>query len=318
MDAPAVPPKILVIRGGAIGDFILTIPVLSALRSQFPGARLEVLGYRHIAGLALVGGLVDDVRSIEAQALAGFFAKGGTLDEKLSAYFGSFSIILSFLYDPDRIFENNVRRCTKALFIDGPHRPEEPKNKHASDVFLLPLTRLAIFEADAVPRLNLLLTGDHTRHDHLTRHPTLAIHPGSGSEKKNWPVDQWARFLDKVIQETTWNLLLAGGEAEGDRLERLAKQLPSERVHMVRNVPLTELAHHLSCCRNFIGHDSGITHLAAALGLPVTVLWGPSNQVVWSPRGKRVQIIADADGLEKLSLENVWQAWQQMAMIDSA
>jgi heptosyltransferase-2 len=60
--------KILVIRGGAIGDFILTLPVLSALRQQFPNAKLEVLGYPHIAQLAVTGGLADAVRSIEAQA----------------------------------------------------------------------------------------------------------------------------------------------------------------------------------------------------------------------------------------------------------
>ncbi len=71
--------KILVIRGGAIGDFILTLPVLAALRRQFPRTHLEVLGYPHIAGLALAGGLVQRVQSIEARALAGFFARNGTL-----------------------------------------------------------------------------------------------------------------------------------------------------------------------------------------------------------------------------------------------
>ena len=76
--------KILVIRGGAIGDFILTLPVFSALRAQFPGTHLGVLGYPHISQIALVGGLVDEVRSIEARALAGFFARNAPLDQDLS------------------------------------------------------------------------------------------------------------------------------------------------------------------------------------------------------------------------------------------
>ena len=63
--------KILVIRGGAIGDFILTLPVMNALRTQFPEASLEVLGYEHIAVLAREGGVVDAVRSIEAAGMAG-------------------------------------------------------------------------------------------------------------------------------------------------------------------------------------------------------------------------------------------------------
>ena len=71
--------QILVIRGGAIGDFILTLPVLAALRRQFPEARLEVLGYPHIAGLAEWGGVVDAVRSIEARSMASFFVPGAEL-----------------------------------------------------------------------------------------------------------------------------------------------------------------------------------------------------------------------------------------------
>jgi heptosyltransferase-2 len=105
--------KILVIRGGAIGDFILTLPVLSALRQQFPETRLELLGYPHIAQLALAGGLVDAVRSIEARALAGFFAQGGRLDPELADYFSSFALILSYLYDPDGIFQENIARIAR-------------------------------------------------------------------------------------------------------------------------------------------------------------------------------------------------------------
>ena len=86
--------KILVIRGGAIGDFILTLPAIAALRKNFPDAYLEVLGYPHIAQLALAGGLVDRVESIGARALAGFFARGGELAEELVDYFCEFDLIL--------------------------------------------------------------------------------------------------------------------------------------------------------------------------------------------------------------------------------
>ena len=116
--------KILVIRGGAIGDFVLTLPALAALRRQFPRAHLEVLGYPHIAQLALAGGLVDRVQSIEARALAGFFAHKGELAEELTNYFSDFNVMISYLYDPDRIFQANVASCSAAQFIAGPHRPD--------------------------------------------------------------------------------------------------------------------------------------------------------------------------------------------------
>ena len=147
--------RILVIRGGAIGDFILTLPVIAALRQQFPSVHLEILGYPHIVQLALAGGLVDRVESIEARALAGFFARHGELSEHLADYFSEFDIIVSYLYDPDGIFRTNVARCSPAQFIQGPHRPDERAGIPASRVYLKPLERLAIFEADPVPRLSI-------------------------------------------------------------------------------------------------------------------------------------------------------------------
>src|ERR1041384_967101 len=140
--------KILVIRGGAIGDFILTLPAIAALRQHFPDAYLEVLGYPHIAQLALAGGLVDRVQSIEARALAGFFARHGELDAELGDYFSDFDVVISYLYDPDKIFQTNVASCSAAQFIAGPHRPDEVGGLHACKTFLQPLERLAIFDAE--------------------------------------------------------------------------------------------------------------------------------------------------------------------------
>ena len=90
----AIKPRILVIRGGAIGDFILTLPAIAALRRQFPQAHLEVLGYPHIAQLAVAGGLADRVQPIEARGLAGFFARGGTLEPDLMDYFSEFDLVI--------------------------------------------------------------------------------------------------------------------------------------------------------------------------------------------------------------------------------
>ena len=290
--------RILVIRGGAIGDFVLTLPVFAALRAQFPAARVEVLGYRHIAELAVAAGLAHAARSIEARSLAGFFAAQGELAPELQEYFGGFAIILSYLYDPDGIFAENVARCSRAQYLAGPHRPDEQAGLHATEVFLKPLERLAIFDASPVPRLALpppvrpLL-------------PRLAVHPGSGSERKNWPEARWAEFLEDWIRTTDHGLLLAGGEAEGSRLERLAARLPAERVVRAFGLPLPELAVQLSSCAALVGHDSGISHLAAAVGLPVLALWGETAEAVWRPRGERVRILHAPRGLAELEVAAV-------------
>jgi heptosyltransferase-2 len=301
----SAPGNILVIRGGAIGDFILTLPVLSALRRQFPESRLELLGYPHIAHLAAAGGLVDEVQSIEARALAGFFARLGVLSAELAAYFSRFALIVSYLYDPDEIFKTNVGKISKAQFIAGPHRPDERGRLHATEVFLRPLERLAIFDADTVPRLNIRksaaagLAGEGVGR--------VAMHPGSGSERKNWPEACWRELLDRLMAETGDSVLLTGGEAEGGRIERLAGRLPAARCQVAWKLPLPELAAALHCCRAFVGHDSGISHLAAAVGLPGIVLWADTAEHIWRPRGDRVRVLRQEGGIRLLEVDRVFR-----------
>ena len=286
--------KVLLIRGGAIGDFVLTLPVLAALREHWPQTRLEVLGCSHIAQLAVAGGLAAAVRSIEAPSLAGFFAPKGSLEQGWKDYFGSFAVILSYLYDPEGTFQENVARCSRGQFMAGPHRPDERAGLHATACFLRPLERLAIFDADPVPRLPLSAPRDPGK--------LLAAHPGSGGEKKNWPETKWSELLAEILRTTDRNLLLVGGEAERGRVERLADALPRERVQLANSLPLPELARRLAGCDAFIGHDSGISHLAASVGLPSLLLWGETPEAVWRPLGQRIEILRAGTALTALAV----------------
>jgi len=292
--------RILVVRGGAIGDFILSLPVLAALRRAFPQCPLEVMGYPHIAHLAKAAGLVDAVRPIEARALAGFFARNGDLDPALSAYFAECALVISFLYDPDGIFQDNVARQSAAQFIAGPHRPQETGERHATTAFLAPLERLAIFDADPVPRLPPIAPRLPAEGSESSK-TLVALHPGSGSDRKNWPESNWIELVGRLLEMQDLELMLVGGEAEGSRLERLTAAYPGGSWQLAQNLPLVQLADRLRTCSAFIGHDSGITHLAAAVGLPGLVLWGPSNERVWRPRSDGMVLLQAGDGLSRLS-----------------
>ena len=293
--------RILVVRGGAIGDFILTLPVLAALRRQFPESGLEVLGYPHIAELARSGGLVDEVRSIEARALAGFFVRQGGLDADWVKYFHNVSTIISYAHDPEGVFRENMGRCSTARFIAGPHRPDTLGSQHATSVFLEPLRQLGIFDANPVPRLVLPPVRDRF----LSAGSWLALHPGSGSESKNWPEMNWRELINRLVPTTDVNLLLVGGEAEGGRLQRVSADVPPNRLQMASSLPLPTLARYLNECVGFVGHDSGISHLAAALGLHAVILWGPSNPTVWRPLGDGIQLLQSAKGLSGIRVDEV-------------
>ncbi|MCC6235886.1 MAG: glycosyltransferase family 9 protein [Verrucomicrobiales bacterium] len=300
--------RILVIRGGALGDFVLTLPALAALRAQFPNAELHVLGYPQYARLALLGDLAHGVHPIEARALAGFFGRHTTLDPATSDFFSGFDVVVSYLYDPDQIFEDNVRRCAKerAQFIAGPHRPDEAHDVHATSTFLRPLERFAIFDAEPQPRLR------------VPPQPPgpgrwIAMHPGSGSPAKNWPEPHWASLIAHTVRHTDAQVLLLSGEAEGDRARRLVDGLPEHRVQIAERRPLVEVAGLLAGCCAFIGHDSGVSHLAAAVGTPCWILWGPTRLPVWRPLGPHVQILATHGGLSQLTPEQVCEAVPALA-----
>jgi len=293
--------KILVIRGGAIGDFILTLPVLSALRERFPEAQLEVLGYPNVTSLAVASGLAHSSLSIESRALARFFAPRVELDSQMRDYFGQFALIFSYLYDPDQFFETNVKSCFTGQFIAGPYRPSD-EITHATDLFLTPLKALAIFDADPQPRLNLAakepLQGNW-----------IALHPGSGSEKKNWPIEAWIEFARSLQISRECNLLLVGGEAEGNKLEKLKALLDTERIKVLKGRPLVEVAQHLAACQPYIGHDSGMSHLAAALGLKGLILWGETNASIWRPRSPKMQLLQAGAALQSLKADRVLEVF---------
>jgi len=142
------------IRGGAIGDFILTLPALKALRDAYPDARIEILGYKHIAVLAENRFYAQAVRSIEYGPLSRFFAKNSELPAELADYFASFDLIISYLYDPDGIFESNLRRCGVENLLCGPAKIVKTSD-HAARQLARPIEELGIRVVDLTEKIFL-------------------------------------------------------------------------------------------------------------------------------------------------------------------
>jgi heptosyltransferase-2 len=304
-------PRILVVRGGAIGDFILTLPAIGALRERWPDARLEVLGYPHIIELAHRRHYADAVRSIEAKAMAGFFVPNGPLDLGLRDYFAGFNLVLSYLFDPDHIFADNVRRCGVRQVIEASPRPSDlPAAAH----YCRPLETLAIYverpvsrvypsEADRAAARQFLATAG--------REPLVALHPGSGSEKKNWPIEKFAAIARWLVDELAAQLLIVEGEADEQVVPRLLAELRARPVIRARGLTLPVLAAVLEQCVVFVGNDSGITHLAAAVQARTLALFGPASLPLWEPVGERVQVIRFGEGDTAAVRQAIAAAWRK-------
>jgi ADP-heptose:LPS heptosyltransferase len=105
------------------------------------------------------------------------------------------------------------------------------------------------------------------------------IHPFSGGRRKNWPLEQFCEISRRLPMPVQW---CAG---------------PEESLHSaVRMENLWDLACWLAAARVYIGNDSGITHLAAAVGTPTVAIFGPSDPAIWGPRGEHVKIVTEISG----------------------
>ena len=271
---------------------MLTLPAIKLLRDRFPSAHLEILGAKHIAALSVKRFYADAVRSIESGAFASFFAQGSELPIELTSYFTSFDLILSYLHDPDRTFETNVQRCGNATFLAGPARLDN--SEHAALQLARPLQSLGLSLNDPSARL---YPNDEDRkaarrfHDY--GHRSVAFHPGSGSETKNWPVENWIKLGDVLLAKGL-QLVIVAGEADVRRTQKLRDAWKARPVHFVENLPLPQLAALLERMV-FIGHDSGISHVAAAAGARCLLLFGWTNPAIWAPANRNVTVLQAPD-----------------------
>lgn len=277
---------ILVIRGGALGDFLLTLPILRALRRSSPGRRVELLCAARWAALAPLLTQVDAPRRLEDPGLARFFVPGAPLDDSWREYFASFTTVVSYLYDPDDYFHDHLRRCGITTIVRGPFKPLE-NGEHATMQLAQALKKLGLdlHPPDWQP---VPWPGDAPSADPLR----LAVHPGSGSPRKNWGTDNWRALIRTLHQETGAHFLIVSGEAEEPLIDEFTHWLTADGIPFTsaRNLPLIELAAQLATCRLFLGHDTGPAHLAAALGLPCVLVFGPTNPAVWAPLGEHVTV----------------------------
>ena len=299
--------RILVIRGGAIGDFILTLPAIKLLRDKFPEAHLEILGAKHIAALAEKRFYADAVRSLESASLARFFARNSELPPELTDYFASFDLVLSFLYDLDQIFEANVRAAGRAPFIAGPSKLDN--SEHAAFQLARPLQSLGLSSIDPAARL---FPNDEDRNAirHF-RECTIALHPGSGSETKNWPIENWIRFGDVLLAEGH-RLLIVAGEADSARTQKFRAAWKDKSVQFAEHLPLPHLAALLENT-TFIGHDSGISHIAAAVGARCLLLFGWTDPAIWAPQNENVTVLrAPERKIADLDVDSVLAAYELM------
>jgi ADP-heptose:LPS heptosyltransferase len=311
--------NILVIRAGALGDCLLMLPVLNALRAHFGHAHIDVMGYPERWEWVLGRGLVDAVHSIERPGMHLLFCQGGKVPKPLQSFFSAYDIILSYRPDPDGAFEHSLRALSARLVLSQPPFPPPPPPKiHVADFALQLLTSLRVPQLPAGPPLGLtdeemalIQPFFNTHHVDPAMHRIVIVHPGSGSEAKRWPIENFAALID-ALETLPWvQTVVVAGYAEQHVMARLFPLLYEATPLVAEHWPLLPTMALIGQATVFVGHDSGLTHLAAALGRPTVAIFGPTDPEIWGPRGAHVTVVqmmsehAGGDGRD-----SGWQAFQ--------
>ncbi|MBV9611321.1 MAG: glycosyltransferase family 9 protein [Acidobacteriaceae bacterium] len=263
----------LLIRPGAVGDCILCMPVLEHLSSDYT----EVWVPSTVVPLIRFASAVVPLSATGLDLVGvGDLPIPIALQEKLR----SFDSIISWYGESRPEFREPLLRLgVRCQFFRA--LPPADYSGHATDFF----AAQAGVARGLVPRL---CVRSRTTRD------AIVIHPFSGGKRKNWPLACFRELATRLGRGVEWT---AGPE--------------EELTEAFRFEGLDELAEWLSGARLYIGNDSGITHLAAAVGVKTLALFGPTAPETWAPRGENVTVLR-RDPLEALQVQDVLAAAKRL------
>jgi heptosyltransferase III len=303
--------RIAVFRGGALGDVVLTLPILQALRRGYPDSFITFVAPFPQAELA-AHGHADCILDLNSAGLVSLFNPDRDLPQEVRDRLGA-DLMVSYLADPTGVVRKKLAGLVSINFVQGPFRLDL-KKRYAVEQLAEPMETLGISLADPVPRLPVAGARAFSHR--------LAVHVASGSPKKNWPLENWVELLSRLGPGFD-ELVVVSGEADVDITNSLLPRISSKNVRLLQNRPLWDLVAELHQAALFVGHDTGVTHLAAAAGTPTVALFGPTDPEIWAPKGEHVFIMRSPDqAMDGISPESVHNLicklrWAQTSLLSS-
>ena len=272
--------NLLVIHQGALGDFILTFPALKKLKKYHN--RIDVLCQSRLGKLAKALGLAESWYPSEAAYFASLYTD--QVNPKIRGLIEQYAKIILFTMSGQ--LEHSINNIAEHSSCCMPPKPPAHERIHITKFVMENLVNCGLLQnADTA-------YDDVPGFDWKDRPQTLAkilLHPGAGSIRKRWPISNFLQ-VEAALKSAGLKPEFILGPAE--------KSLANEMQHSDRSVhvldDLPDLVDLLKSAGGYIGNDSGASHLAAYLGLPTIVIFGPADPQRWTPIGRAVKIVRPA------------------------
>lgn len=303
--------RVLSVNLGGLGDFITTMPILSALAEETCES-ITCLVWPALEDFASIVPFVHRVvglpRDKENDPALSLFIR------ELAGSRG-FDLVLDFAFPPRAaiITRAAVGKRTMGFGLDPvafpwytdiiPNIPAEhrlERNFHLLEHLDLDIPEnpdfSVVIPTEAEARVDLLISSHGIN---LERDRPIALHPGSGVSKRNWPPERFAELADRLIEHSGKKVVLLGGKQraydgtnEAGLVSAVQSNMHREAINLAARLSLPELIAFLRRCSLFVGNNSGPAHLAATVArVPSLLVWAPRNEKVWQPAGQEAVLV---------------------------
>jgi len=298
--------RVLIIRQGAIGDVIVTLPAIALLRDAYPDAYIEIIGNEQTLKLAVDAGYADKARAGERVLTAEIYKQNARLSDETVRYFSGFDIVLAYMKDKGDVIEYHINKCGAGRVIKMPPFPEG-EGMHAADYSATILNPLGIAPiSPLIPRVHTTPEERAFATEYLERQrnrdPLVALHPRTWGGKA-WPMEGFIEIARWVRDGLKGTPLWIIGPVEEENKFSLTGAVPEAIT--VRVDSLRRLAAILALCDIYLGCDTGISHLAAASGVPTAALFGTTDPRVWAPRGDCAVFVLKSSAVTTIDTQTV-------------
>lgn len=290
--------RVAVLHQGALGDFLLSIPVLEGIHRASPNTRLRFWAKEDAVRLLAGKPFVDPLHAPSDSALTPFYHDDLWHRASVPSFLLDVQATLVFGQSGGRVLAARLQERLRnpVFFIQS--FPDGQDLQHVTDFLKTQFLALGwpivegptVLEPPIEERTAVEEWMEH--HRHLSGRRLALIHPGSGGVKKIWPLKKWWSLLSFLRNDMGCSVILTLGPAD-EALTVFADHSRRLGVEVLGELSLPRMAAFLRAGSVYVGSDSGISHLAALVGIPTAVVFGPTRPEVWGPRGSHVRIVRD-------------------------
>ncbi len=294
--------SIVVLHQGAIGDFLLALSVLQPARAALGADRLTAIASAPSAMLASGHSAVDVWISPESIGLYRLFRRDLDISDRLRGLLSTADCILNFTGGADEVVHERLSAVASGRIVSVDPRPSattRTDRRHITAQWTEAIRAAGLAIGEPLPAVIRL----HRSSPRASRR--IVVHPGSGSPHKCWPFERFAALADRLTDaDLVWML----GPAEG----ALARRVAGRDEPTLVESDLARAAERLAAAAVYVGNDSGITHLAAALGLPCVAIFTTTDPCIWRPLGGHVTALAPPAEDEPVEVDAVFAAVEHL------